>query len=68
MKKYDYLGSQVITVGGMAILPTGLTKLDSRTLDLAIKNKVIKEITNQENGKESKKRGNSKRNNSKSGS
>jgi hypothetical protein len=40
---FEYIGNKRITVGGKVISASNLTTLDSRTLKIAVKNKVIKE-------------------------
>ena len=43
MKKYDYIARRVIIVGGRVLASNELGTLDSKTLKIAIAQKVIKE-------------------------
>lgn len=51
MAKYEYLSNQRIRLGGVVLTSSSLTKLDAKTLQLAIKSKIIKEIKDESRSK-----------------
>lgn len=57
MRKFSYIGGKVVKIGGRTIAAASLTTLDSKTLQVLIDKKVIKE----ENGETKEKRSSEKR-------
>jgi len=58
MDKFDYIGTRKITIGGRVIPASDLSTLNPKTLNLAVKQKVIKR--KKEDGKTKEKSSNSK--------
>lgn len=50
MEKYKYIGSSVITSGGITIKERDISSLNIRTIEVALKQKVIEKTKTLKNG------------------
>ena len=56
MEKFSYISSRKINIGGREVPSSDLSKLDVKTLNLAIKQKVIKKLKDDGEEKQDTKR------------